>query len=103
MINNSFYGNENENNDNIINKDEELKIKENFINKDDLIKNKTNKENKDDDILILKTPNKLDLENQENLDENIRRNMDINGIQRNLNILFEQRIYQQFINVKKQS
>ena len=94
MINNSFYGNENENNDNIINKDEELKIKENFINKDDLIKNKNTKENKDDDILILKTPNKLDLENQENLNENIRRNMDINGIQRNLNILFEQRIYQ---------
>ena len=90
MINNSFYGNENENNENIINVEEEnnLKIKEIFIKKDDLIKN----QNKD--ILIMKTPNKIDLENQENMDKNIKINMDMSKIQRNLKTLFEQRIYQ---------
>ena len=89
MINNSFYGNENENNENIINIDEENnpKIKEIYIKKNELNKN----QNKD--ILIMKTPNKIDLENQENLDNNINKNIDMNGIQRNLKALFDQRVY----------
>ena len=89
MINNSFYGNENENIDNIINIKEENnpKIKDIFIKKDELNKNQ-NKE-----ILIMKTPNKIDLENQENMNDNINKNIDMNGIQRNLKTLFDQRIY----------
>ena len=89
MINNSFYGNENENIDNIINIKEENnpKIKDIFIKKDELSKNQ-NKE-----ILIMKTPNKIDLENQENMNDNINKNIDMNGIQRNLKTLFDQRIY----------
>ena len=89
MINNSFYGNENENIDNIINIKEENnpKIKDIFIKNDELNKNQ-NKE-----ILIMKTPNKIDLENQENMNDNINKNIDMNGIQRNLKTLFDQRIY----------
>ena len=89
MINNSFYGNENENIDNIINIKEENnpKIKDIFIKKDELNKNQ-NKE-----ILIMKTPNKIDLENQENMNDNINKKIDMNGIQRNLKTLFDQRIY----------
>ena len=89
MINNSFYGNENENIDNIINIKEENnpKIKDIFIKKDELNKNQ-NKE-----ILIMKTPNKIDLENQENINDNMNKNIDMNGIQRNLKTLFDQRIY----------
>ena len=89
MINNSFYGNENENIDNIINIKEENnpKIKDIFVKKDELNKNQ-NKE-----ILIMKTPNKIDLENQENMNDNINKNIDMNGIQRNLKTLFDQRIY----------
>ena len=89
MINNSFYGNENENIDNIINIKEENnpKIKDIFIKNDELSKNQ-NKE-----ILIMKTPNKIDLENQENMNDNINKNIDMNGIQRNLKTLFDQRIY----------
>ena len=89
MINNSFYGNENENIDNIINIKEENnpKIKDIFIKKDELNKNQ-NKE-----ILIMKTPSGIDLENQENMNDNINKNIDMNGIQRNLKTLFDQRIY----------
>ena len=89
MINNSFYGNENENIDNIINIKEENnpKIKDIFIKKDELNKNQ-NKE-----ILIMKTPNKIDLEKKENMNDNINKNIDMNGIQRNLKTLFDQRIY----------
>ena len=89
MINNSFYGNENENIDNIINIKEENnpKIKDIFVKNDELNKNQ-NKE-----ILIMKTPNKIDLENQENMNDNINKNIDMNGIQRNLKTLFDQRIY----------
>ena len=91
MINNSFYGNENENIENIINIEEENnpKIKEAFIKKDEL------NNNKNKDILIMKTPNKIDLENQENINDNINKNknIDMNGIQRNLKTLFDQRVY----------
>ena len=91
MINNSFYGNENENIENIINIEEENnpKIKEVFIKKDEL------NNNKNKDILIMKTPNKIDLENQENINDNINKNknIDMNGIQRNLKTLFDQRVY----------
>ena len=100
MINSSFYGNENE--DNIINIDEDNnknKIKEIYIKKEDLFKN-NNKEKKDDNILIFKTPNKADktpnkadITNQENMDENIMKNIGILGIQRNLQTLFDQKIY----------
>ena len=86
MINNSFYGNENENIDNI-KEENNPKIKDIFIKKDELNKNQ-NKE-----ILIMKTPNKIDLENQENMNDNINKNIDMNGIQRNLKTLFDQRIY----------
>ena len=88
MINSSFYGNEND--DNIINIDEDnkIKIKEVNIKKESLKK----KEKKDDNVLIFKTPpNKFDIGNQENHDDNIMKNMD--GIQRNLKSLFEQRIF----------
>ena len=100
MINSSFYGNENE--DNIINIDEDNnknKIKEIYIKKEELFKN-NNKEKKDDNILIFKTPNKADktpnkadITNQENMDENIMKNIGILGIQRNLQTLFDQKIY----------
>ena len=88
MINSSFYGNEND--DNIINIDEDNKIKIKEVNiKKELLKKK---EKKDDNVLIFKTPpNKFDIGNQENYDDNIMKNMD--GIQRNLKSLFEQRIF----------
>ena len=41
----------------------------------------------------MKTPNKIDLENQENMNDNINKKIDMNGIQRNLKTLFDQRIY----------
>ena len=90
MINSSFYGNEND--DNIINIDEDNKIKIKEVNiKRDLL---NKKEKKDDNVLIFKTPpNKVDIGNQEYYDDNIMKNMDINGIQRNLKSLFEQRIF----------
>ena len=95
VVNSSFYGNENENIDNIINIDEEnnFKIKEINIKKDDL--NKENKDNnkKDENILMFKTPNKDDKSNIENMDENILKNFDMDGIQKNLNFLFEQKSY----------
>ena len=91
VVNSSFYGNENENMDNITNIEEEknIKIKEININKDDLKKGNIN-EKKDENILMFKTPNKEDKSNQENTDGNIIKNMDLNAIQKNLNFLFEQ-------------
>ena len=91
VVNSSFYGNENENMDNITNIEEEknIKIKEININKDDLKKGNIN-EKKDENILMFKTPNKEDKSNQENTDGNIIKNMDLNGIQKNLNFLYEQ-------------
>ena len=90
VVNSSFYGNENENFENIIdiNEEKDIKIKEININKKDL-----NKEKKDENVLIFKTPNKDDKSNQENVDGNIIKNLDINGIQKNLNFLFEQKNY----------
>ena len=100
MVNLSFYGNESENFENSIDIDEEkeVKIKEENIKKDDLLKKEKkddilNKEKKDEKVLIFKTPNKEDKSNQENMDGNIIKNLDINGIQKNLNFLFEQRNY----------
>ena len=100
MVNLSFYGNESENFENSFDIDEEkeVKIKEENIKKDDLLKKEKkddilNKEKKDEKVLIFKTPNKEDKSNQENMDGNIIKNLDINGIQKNLNFLFEQRNY----------
>ena len=96
MINSSFYGNESE--ENIINLDENVNKKE-IKNKPEVINNniegkEDNKENKDNsNILIFKTPTKVDKLNQENVDNNIINNIDMNGIQRNFKALFEQRIF----------
>ncbi len=90
VVNSSFYGNENENFENIIdiNEEKDIKIREINIKKSEL-----NKEKKDENVLIFKTPNKDDKSNQENVDGNIIKNLDINGIQKNLNFLFEQKNY----------
>ena len=92
MVNSSFYGNENENEENIIDLDEEkkIKIKEIKIKKEDL---NLNKEKNEDKVLIFKTPNKDDKSNQENINENIMKNIDMTGLQRNFKSLFEQEIY----------
>ena len=90
MVNSSFYGNENENFENIIDINEEKDIKIKEINNK---KSELNKEKKDENVLIFKTPNKDDKSNQENVDGNIIKNLDINGIQKNLNFLFEQKNY----------
>ena len=100
MVNLSFYGNKSENFENSFDIDEEkdVKIKEENIKKDSLLNKEKkhdilNKEKKDEKVLIFKTPNKEDKSNQENMDGNIIKNLDINGIQKNLNFLFEQRNY----------
>lgn len=95
VVNSSFYGNENENIDNIINIDEEnnFKIKEINIKKEDLNKENKDYNKKDENVLMFKTPNKDDKSNQENMDENIIKNFDMDGIQKNLNFLFEQKSY----------
>ena len=92
MVNSSFYGNENEKEENIIDLDEEkkIKIKEINIKKEDL---NLNKEKNEDKVLIFKTPNKDDKSNQENINENIMKNIDMTGLQRNFKSLFEQEIY----------
>jgi len=95
IINSSFYGNENDYNmkNNKKNKDKNgnknLKKKE----KDKIEnKNKVNK-GKNKDILIYKTPNKNEKTKQgnETKNENIKENMNINGLKKNWELLFAQK------------
>ena len=95
IINSSFYGNENDYNikNNKKNKDrngnKNLKKKE----KDKIEnKNKANK-GKNKDILIYKTPNKNEKTNQgnETKNENIKENMNMNGLKKNWELLFAQK------------
>jgi len=97
IINSSFYGNENDYNmkNNKKNKDrngnKNLKKKEKEKDKIEN-KNKANK-GKNKDILIYKTPNKNEKTNQgnETKNENIKENMNMNGLKKNWELLFAQK------------
>ena len=81
-INSSFYGDEKDKIDNL----KKHKNKIDIPQKKEKINNNIKK---DKNILIFKTPNKSDKENK---DENIIENIGINGIKKNLNFLFGQKV-----------
>ena len=87
VVNSSFfYGNENDCNENNIDKKNKKNKKEKEKEKEILDKIKSNK-TKEGNVLIYKTPNKNDKENQ---DQNIKENIDINRIKKNWELLFSQ-------------